>query len=60
MEEIKEVEERNHEERKFVVDCIIMKVLKNKKQMLQDNIVHEVIGLLKFTCEVKKDLILLL
>jgi len=29
-----------------------MKVLKNKKQMSQDDILYEVIGLLKFTCEV--------
>ncbi len=52
VEEIKEVEERNWEDRKHVIDALIMKVMKNKKVFKLDDIIHSVLGMIKFNCEV--------
>jgi len=52
LEEIREVEERNWEDRKHVLDALIMKTLKAKKQMKIHEIIHCVLDLVKFPCEI--------
>lgn len=52
VEEIREVEERNWEDRKHVLDALIMKVLKAKKQLKQTEIISSVLGAVKFPCEI--------
>jgi cullin-4 len=52
LEEIREVEERNWEDRKHVLDALIMKTLKAKKQMKIHEIIHSVLDLVKFPCEI--------
>ena len=51
-EEIREVEERNWEDRKHVLDALIMKTLKLKKQMKIQDIIQNVSELVKFPCEI--------
>ncbi len=51
-EEIREVEERNTEDRKYVIDAYIMKILKHKKSLKQSDLIQGVIDSVKFPCEV--------
>jgi hypothetical protein len=51
-EEIQEVEERNWEDRKHVVDAYLMKTLKLKKQMNSADLICCILKLIKFPCEI--------
>lgn len=48
------MEERNWEDRKYVIDALIMKTLKAKKAMKQAELIQSVLVLAKFPCEVKE------
>ena len=52
VEEIREVEERNMEDRKPVIEAYIMKILKPKKQMKLNDLIYGVISAVKFPCEI--------
>lgn len=47
---ITELEERAIEDRKPVIDCLIMKTLKLRKEMNETNLIQEVINACKFNC----------
>jgi hypothetical protein len=52
VDEIREVEERNWEDRKHVIDALLMKTLKAKKQLKTHDLIEAVLKIIKFPCEI--------
>ena len=51
IKEKEEVEERTIEDRKYVIEAYVMKLLKPKKQMKIDELIDGVVNAVKFPCE---------
>lgn len=56
IQEKEEVEERTIEDRKYVIEAYIMKLLKPKKQMMIEELIEGVVKAVKFPCD--KDFVL--
>ena len=52
VDEIREAEERNWEDRKHVIDALLMKTLKSKKQLKTHDLIESVLKIIKFPCEI--------
>lgn len=52
VDEIREAEERNWEDRKHVIDALLMKTLKFKKQLKTHDLIESVLKIIKFPCEI--------
>jgi cullin 1 len=51
IQEKEEVEERAIEERKYIVEAYIIKLLKPKKQMKLNDLITDVVNIVRFPCE---------